>query len=69
MGLFSLLILSPSIFQEEMLIFMEYCAEGTLEEAAKQGLMEGLIRKYTCEILVGVNILHDSGIVHRDIKG
>ena len=52
-----------------MLIFMEYCAEGTIEEVAKQGLPESMVRKYTAEILIAINVLHDNGIVHRDIKG
>ena len=52
-----------------MLIFMEYCAEGTIEEVAKQGLPEVMVRKYTAEILIAITVLHDNGIVHRDIKG
>ena len=52
-----------------MLIFMEYCSEGTVAEVAALGLSEPMIRKYTSEILVAVNVLHDHGIVHRDIKG
>ena len=52
-----------------MLIFMEYCTEGTIEEVAKQGLTEAMIRKYTMEILVAIKELHDHTIVHRDIKG
>ena len=52
-----------------MLIFMEYCAEGTIAEVAKQGLSEGMIRKYTKEITQAVLYLHEHNIVHRDIKG
>ena len=52
-----------------MLIFMEYCAEGTIEEVAKQGLSEMMIRKYTKEITQAVLYLHERDIVHRDIKG
>ena len=52
-----------------MLIFMEFCAEGTVEEVARQGLPEVLIRLYTSQILTAVNHLHEMSIVHRDIKG
>lgn len=50
-------------------MFMEYCDTGTIEEAAKMGLPEYLIRRYTREIVQAVNHLHENSIVHRDIKG
>lgn len=59
------------IHREEMLIFMEFCAEGTLESlvaGTEGGLPEILIRRYTFQLLSGVSVLHDHGIVHRDIK-
>ena len=52
-----------------MLIFMEYCNDGTLEDVSKLGLTEVIIRKYTKEILDSVAYLHENKIVHRDIKG
>lgn len=58
-------------FQEEMLIFMEFCAEGTLESlvaGSGNGLPESLVRKYTHQLLSAVAALHSHGIVHRDIK-
>ena len=55
--------------QEEMYIFMEYCDEGTLEEVARLGLQEPVIRLYTKQLALAVSILHENGIVHRDIKG
>ncbi|XP_070567401.1 mitogen-activated protein kinase kinase kinase 4-like isoform X2 [Ptychodera flava] len=57
------------VHRDELLVFMEYCDEGTLAEAARQGLPEHLIRRYTYEITTAINVLHGSGIVHRDIKG
>ncbi|XP_076445793.1 mitogen-activated protein kinase kinase kinase 4-like [Babylonia areolata] len=57
------------VHKDEMLMFMEYCDTGTIEEAAKMGLPEYLIRRYTREIVLAVNHLHENSIVHRDIKG
>jgi mitogen-activated protein kinase kinase kinase 4 len=48
---------------------MEFCDGGTIEEAAKAGLSEILVRKYTSKLLIAINVLHEHGIVHRDIKG
>ncbi|XP_050535921.1 mitogen-activated protein kinase kinase kinase 4 isoform X2 [Daktulosphaira vitifoliae] len=59
------------IHREEMVIFMELCAEGTLENlvaATENGLPEGLIRRFTKQLISGVDILHQHAIVHRDIK-
>ncbi|XP_076372525.1 mitogen-activated protein kinase kinase kinase 4-like isoform X2 [Tachypleus tridentatus] len=56
------------IHREEMLIFMEYCNEGSLESAAQLNIPESLVRKYTRQLLEAVSVLHDNGIVHRDIK-
>lgn len=52
-----------------MIIFMEYCAQGTIEYVAKQGLPEEMIRQYTRDILMAIHFLHEKNIVHRDIKG
>lgn len=52
-----------------MIIFMEYCSHGTIEEAARQGLTEYMIRRYTKDILVAIDVLHEHHIIHRDIKG
>lgn len=58
-----------TLLQEEMYIFMEYCDEGTLEEVSRLGLQEHVIRLYSKQITTAINVLHEHGIVHRDIKG
>ena len=55
--------------QNEMLIFMEYCEDGTIAEVSKIGLPEEIIRVYTQQIVKAVRFVHEHGIVHRDIKG
>ena len=55
--------------QTDLYLFMEYCNQGTLWGAAKQGLEERMIRLYTRDLLRAVDALHERGIVHRDIKG
>uniref|UniRef100_A0A914WZV5 Protein kinase domain-containing protein n=1 Tax=Plectus sambesii TaxID=2011161 RepID=A0A914WZV5_9BILA len=56
------------VHREELLIFMEYCTEGTLEKVCREGLDMILVRKYTHFLLKGVYYMHQHGIVHRDIK-
>ncbi|KAM9364091.1 mitogen-activated protein kinase kinase kinase 4 isoform 2-T2 [Pholidichthys leucotaenia] len=57
------------LHREEMYIFMEYCDEGTLEEVSRLGLQEHVIRLYSKQITTAISVLHEHGIVHRDIKG
>merc|ERR1719273_538490 len=60
------------VHREEMLIFMEYCPEGTLEAlvtSRENGLEEPLSRRYTSQLIQAVACLHANQIVHRDIKG
>ena len=54
------------IYQTEMLVFMEYCDRGTLDEVSRVGLPEHLVRRYTRELLIAVIVLHDHKIVHRE---
>ncbi|GMN51630.1 hypothetical protein TIFTF001_020785 [Ficus carica] len=52
-------------------LFMEYLPRGTLfDEIGRRGgkLEEAMIRRYTWEILQGLEYLHASGVVHCDIK-
>ena len=60
------------VLRDEMIIFMEYCPEGTLEHlvsSTESGLPEELIRRFTRQLLEAVAFLHQHGIIHRDIKG
>ncbi|CAG9822697.1 unnamed protein product [Phaedon cochleariae] len=59
------------VHKDEMLLFMEYCSEGTLENLiadTEKGLPELLVRRCTFQLVSGVACLHEHGIVHRDIK-
>uniref|UniRef100_H2Y760 Protein kinase domain-containing protein n=1 Tax=Ciona savignyi TaxID=51511 RepID=H2Y760_CIOSA len=57
------------LHRDQMYIFMEYCDSGTLEEVSRIGLPEAMIQQYTSQIVAAVYMLHNHGIVHRDIKG
>ncbi|KAH9637079.1 hypothetical protein HF086_013895 [Spodoptera exigua] len=56
--------------QEEMLLFMELCVEGSLEAlvATSGALAEHTVRRYTKQLLAAVRELHARNIAHRDIK-
>uniref|UniRef100_A0A7I4XY50 Protein kinase domain-containing protein n=1 Tax=Haemonchus contortus TaxID=6289 RepID=A0A7I4XY50_HAECO len=54
--------------QDEVLIMMEYCSEGTLEKICREGLDEELVRRYTNSLLRAVAYMHSQKVVHRDIK-
>ncbi|CAK8675148.1 mitogen-activated protein kinase kinase kinase 4-like isoform X2 [Clavelina lepadiformis] len=57
------------LHRDQLYLFMEYCDAGTLEELCKIGLSEALIQLYTVQLVTAVSILHQNGVVHRDIKG
>ncbi|KAK6727763.1 hypothetical protein RB195_005444 [Necator americanus] len=56
------------VHQDEVLIMMEYCSEGTLERICREGLDEELVRRYTNSLLRAVAYIHSQKVVHRDIK-
>lgn len=57
---------APHVF-----IFLEYVPGGSLRGMLKQfgKFAESVIRRYTRQILLGVDYLHARGFIHRDIKG
>lgn len=52
-------------------IILEYCIGGSIAKIVEQykSLNESLIRKFTKQILEGLEYLHYNNIIHRDIKG
>uniref|UniRef100_A0A915ADN6 Protein kinase domain-containing protein n=1 Tax=Parascaris univalens TaxID=6257 RepID=A0A915ADN6_PARUN len=57
------------VHREELMIFMEYCPEGTLESVCREGLLDmRCVRRYTHYLLKGVEYIHNKMIIHRDIK-
>lgn len=52
-------------------VFLEYCSGGSLRQYYKKlnhGLPEHQIIQYVKLILLGLNYLHEQGVVHRDVK-
>jgi serine/threonine protein kinase len=52
-------------------IFLEYIPGGSIASVIKKfsSLNESVIRRYTKQILMGLEYLHSHQIIHRDIKG
>jgi len=51
-------------------IYMEYMPGGSVSSMLKQygSFEENVIRKFTRQILLGLEYLHQQGVIHRDIK-
>ena len=58
------------VHRDKVYIFMEYCSGGSLAGLLEHGRIEDetVILVYALQMLEGLAYLHESGIVHRDIK-
>jgi serine/threonine protein kinase len=56
--------------ENNLLIFLEYVPGGSIRQLIKKfgNLSEKLVKKFTKQILCGLNYLHERNIVHGDIK-
>ncbi|KAF2639854.1 MAP kinase [Massarina eburnea CBS 473.64] len=56
--------------RDKVYIFMEYCSSGSLAGLLEHGRIEDetVIQVYALQMLEGLAYLHDSGVVHRDVK-
>ena len=55
--------------EETLCFFLEFMSGGSLESKCHSyKLQENVVRNYTYQILLGLNYLHVSNILHRDIK-
>lgn len=54
-----------------LLLFLEYMEGGSVMDLliSKGPIQEPLVRKFTLQILTGVDFLHNNKIIHKDIKG
>lgn len=62
--------LGIEVHRDKVYIFMEYCSGGSLAGLLEHGRIEDeqVIMVYALQLLEGLAYLHESGIVHRDIK-
>ncbi len=58
------------VHRDKFYIFMEFCSGGSLAGLLEHGRIEDeqVIMVYALQLLEGLAYLHESGIVHRDIK-
>jgi len=56
---------------DRFFIFLEFCSGGSIASMLEKfgALDESIVKRYTREVLSGLEFLHSSGIVHCDIKG
>lgn len=58
------------VHRDKVYLFMEFCEGGSLASLLEHGRIEDetVIQVYTLQMLEGLAYLHQSGIVHRDVK-
>ena len=58
------------VHRDKVYLFMEYCSGGSLATLLEHGRIEDetVVQVYALQMLEGLAYLHESGIVHRDIK-
>lgn len=63
--------LDSSIDNQFLNIFLEYVPGGSITTLLKNygAFEESLVKLWVRQILMGLNYLHEKGIIHRDIKG
>lgn len=56
--------------EEELHIFLEYVAGGSVASMVKQygSLALPIVQRYTAQMFEGLRFLHEQQIAHRDIK-
>ena len=56
---------------KSLLTISRYCENGSLHSICKSygKFPENLVGVYVAQILLGLQYLHDQGVIHRDIKG
>jgi len=57
--------------KDSIYIYMEYMCGGSLASLLQQygPFEEKVIKKFTKQVVLGLDYLHEKGIVHRDVKG
>jgi len=58
------------VLDDDLYIFMDFCPGGDLQSVLKSfgGLSLNLTRRYTGQICTGLNYLHATNVLHRDVK-